>query len=375
MRVLLAGLMMLVLCGCATEGVSVRRLPDETPAADNAAAIARMQAASGEMGGAATGIGATGARSTGASAAGAGATQGGAGGVGRTPAAPAASGVAGGANAPGASAGGGSASDSNAPTGGGVNSQGQPAATGGTSSSSPSTAAGDADALPPLTPDDAPSMYTYDPFERINRFTYRFNARFDEHVFLPVTNGYRRVPTPVRSSVHNFFRNLGEITSTANYILQWRLGNGARSLGRFVVNTTLGIGGLFDVASKIKLPGEPTGFAATLSTWGVHPGPYLVIPLLGPSTLRDGIGFLGDYGLEYGINFVDLYRGYQSYGLGVVNAVDQRANIDFRYYGSGSPFEYETIRFLYVHRDLIQDEALRGRGRHKPQDPGQPAGK
>jgi phospholipid-binding lipoprotein MlaA len=328
MRGLLAvGLMVLVLCGCATEGVNVRRLPDETPAADNAAAIARMQAASGEMGGAATGIGATGARSTGASAAGAGATQGGAGGVGRTPAAPA------------------------------------------------STAAGDADALPPLTPADAPSMYTYDPFERINRFTYRVNARFDEHVFLPVTNGYRRIPTPVRSSVHNFFRNLGEITSTANYILQWRLGNGARSLGRFVINTTLGIGGLFDVASKIKLPGEPTGFAATLSTWGVHPGPYLVIPLLGPSTLRDGIGFLGDYGLEYGINFVDLYRGYQSYGLGVVNAVDQRANIDFRYYGSGSPFEYETIRFLYVHRDLIQDEALRGRGRHKPQDPGQPAGK
>jgi phospholipid-binding lipoprotein MlaA len=123
------------------------------------------------------------------------------------------------------------------------------------------------------------------------------------------------------------------------------------------------------------LSGEQTGFGATLSTWGVHPGPYLVIPLLGPSTLRDGAGFLGDYGLEYGINIVDLYRGYQSYGLGVVNAVDQRANIDFRYYGSGSPFEYETIRFLYVHRDLIQDEALRARGRHKPQDSSQPAGK
>ena len=290
MRLLTVGLAVLVLGGCATGEVTVRRLPDETPAVDIAAAVARAQATSATIGGAATGSGATGV------------------------------GVI-------------------------------------------------------ITPADAPSMYTYDPLEHINRFTYRFNARFDEHVFLPVANGYRRMPSPVRSGVHNFFRNLSEIPSTANYILQWRLGNSARSLGRFVINSTLGIGGLFDVASKFKLPGEPTGFAATLSTWGMHPGPYLVIPILGPSTLRDGAGFLGDYALQYGINIVDLYRGWQSYGVGVVNAVDQRANIDFRYYGSGSPFEYETMRFLYVHRDLIQDEALRARGRRKPQDPGQPAGK
>ena len=325
-RLLSVGLAMLVLSGCATEGVSVRRLPEETPAADNAAAIERMKAAAEGASGPATGMGATGARSTGASAAGAGASDGGAAGMGKTPSAPGAA-VAG--------------SDEPPP--------------------------------PPLTPADAPSMYVYDPWERLNRFTYRFNARFDEHIFLPVANGYRRIPAPVRSSVHNFFRNLNEVPSTVNYGLQWRLLNGARSLGRFVINSTLGIGGLFDVASKFKLSSEQTGFAATLSTWGVHPGPYVVIPLLGPSTLRDGIGFLGDYGIEYGVNIVGLYRGYQSYGLGVVNAVDQRAAIDFRYYSSGSPFEYETIRFLYVHRDLIQDEALRGR--HKPQDPGQPAGK
>jgi phospholipid-binding lipoprotein MlaA len=293
------GWVVFVLCGCATGEVTVRRMPDETPAADIAAAVARAQATSAMIGGAATGSGATGV----------GATEGTA--------------------APGA-------------------------ATGADASTRP----GEANALPPVTPADAPSMYTYDPFEHINRFTYRFNARFDEHVFLPAANGYRRMPTPVRSGVHNFFRNLGEIPSTANYILQWRLGNSARSLGRFVINSTLGIGGLFDVASKFKLRGEPTGFGATLSTWGMHPGPYLVIPVLGPSTLRDGAGFLGDYALQYGVNIVDLYRGWQSYGVGVVNAVDERANIDFRYYGSGSPFEYETIRFLYVHRDLIQDEAL-----------------
>ncbi len=308
--------LMLVLGGCATEGVSVRRLPAETPAADNAAAIKRAEAA------------AEAAKVTAAKAATAG-----------TPA----------ASSPGG--------PSTAP------------------STESAAAKSDAPVVPPLTPADAPSMYSYDPLERLNRFTYRFNARFDEHVFLPVANGYRRVPGPMRAGVHNFFRNLSEVASTANYILQWRLSGGARSLGRFVINSTIGIGGLFDVATKFKLSNEQTGFGATMSTWGLPPGPYLVIPLLGPSTLRDGFGLLGDYGIEYGVNVVNLYRGNKTYPLGVVNAIDQRAAIDFRYYGSGSPFEYETIRFLYVHRDLIQDEALRARGRHRPQDPAAPAGK
>ncbi|HXP64076.1 MAG TPA: VacJ family lipoprotein [Steroidobacteraceae bacterium] len=210
-----------------------------------------------------------------------------------------------------------------------------------------------------ITPADAPPMYTYDPWERLNRFTYRFNARFDEAVFLPVANIYRRAPRPLQSGVHNFFGNLGEIDSVINYTLQWRLKYGLRSLERLVINSTIGIGGLFDVATKLKLPGAPTGFATTLAKWGMHPGPFLVIPLLGPSTLRDGVGFAADYGTEYGINVGGLYRGDISWGLGTLNAIDQRANINFRYYSGGSPFEYETIRFLYVRRRLIEDEGLR----------------
>ncbi|MGB6352871.1 MAG: VacJ family lipoprotein, partial [Steroidobacteraceae bacterium] len=231
-----------------------------------------------------------------------------------------------------------------------------------------------AQAEPPVTPADAPPMTTYDPWERMNRFNYRFNARFDEAVFLPVANVYRRVPSPIRSGVHNFFGNLSEVDSVINYSLQWRLKPGLRSLGRFVINSTLGIGGLFDVAAKFKLPGAPTGLSATLAKWGMHPGPYLVIPLLGPSTLRDGLGFLGDYGTSYGVDVAKLYRGDVSWGLGTVNAVDQRANVNFRYYASGSPFEYEVIRFLYVRKRLIEDEGLR---RHDPrkQPPAQvPAG-
>jgi len=240
--------------------------------------------------------------------------------------------------------------------------------------SSGGAAQGDQEKLPPVTPADAPPMTTYDPWERLNRFTYRFNARFDEAIFLPAANAYRRVPSPIRSGVHNFFGNLSEVDSVINYTLQWRLRLGLRSLGRFVINSTIGIGGLFDTAAKLKLPGAPTGLSTTLAKWGMHPGPYLVIPLLGPSTLRDGIGFLGDYGTSYGIDLFKLYRGDVSWGLGTVNAVDQRANVNFRYYASGSPFEYETIRFLYVRKRLIEDEGVRGPGPRKKPSAELPAG-
>jgi phospholipid-binding lipoprotein MlaA len=93
----------------------------------------------------------------------------------------------------------------------------------------------------------------------------------------------------------------------------------------------------------------------------MHPGPYLVIPFLGPSTLRDGLGFLGDYAVSYEVNFANLYRGNVSWGLVGINAIDQRANISFRYYSTGSPFEYENIRFLYVRKRLIEDEGVRAR--------------
>jgi phospholipid-binding lipoprotein MlaA len=214
---------------------------------------------------------------------------------------------------------------------------------------------------PPVTAADAPSMHTYDPWERLNRFTYRFNARFDEAVYLRLSNAYARVPAPIRSGVHNFFGNLSEVDSMINYALQWRLKLSARSLGRFVINTTIGVGGLFDTAAKLKLPGAPTGLSTTLATWGMHPGPFLVIPFLGPSTLRDGIGFLGDYGASYGIDIPNLYRGNVSWGLDGLNAVDQRSNTNFRYYSTGSPFEYENIRFLYVRKRLIEDAGLRAK--------------
>ena len=221
--------------------------------------------------------------------------------------------------------------------------------------------------IPLLTPADAPPPTTYDPWGRLNRFTYRFNARFDETVFLPVANGYRRLPAPLRAGVHNFFGNLAEVDSIINYTLQGRLNHTAQSAARFVINSTIGIGGLLDVAAKLRLAKAPTGFGTTLAQWGMHPGPYFVIPFYGPSAMREGLGLAADYGASYYINLADLYRGGQSWGLGVANVVDQRANIDFRYYSTGSPFEYETIRFLYVRKLLIEDAGL-----HKTSPPPRP---
>jgi phospholipid-binding lipoprotein MlaA len=238
-----------------------------------------------------------------------------------------------------------------------------------------SSAAGAAEApAPRVTAAEAPPMKTYDPWGRLNRFTYRFNARFDEALFLPVANSYRELPAPIRGGVHNFFGNIAEIDSFINYTLQGRLGRMVCSLGRFVVNSTIGIGGLFDPATSFHLQKAPTGFGTTLAKWGMHPGPYLVIPFYGPSTLRGGIGLAADYGTLYVIDPAWIYRGDQSWGLGVLNAVDERANIDFRYYSSGSPFEYENIRFLYVRKELLEDAGLHRQSRLPKADPNLPAG-
>lgn len=230
-----------------------------------------------------------------------------------------------------------------------------------------------ASAPPQVAPADAPPLRTYDPWERMNRFTYRFNARFDEAVFFPVANSYRRLPLPLQGGVHNFFGNLGEVNSAINFALQGRLVHAARSIGRFLINSTAGIAGLFDVAAKLRLPAAPTGLGQTLAKWGMRPGPYLVIPFVGPSTLRDGIGFFGDIGTSWAVNVGGLYDSSdRSWALGTLNAIDQRANINFRYYETGSAFEYEAVRFFYVRKLLIEDEGVR----HTPlpREPGKAAG-
>ncbi len=227
---------------------------------------------------------------------------------------------------------------------------------------------------PPLTAAEVPSLATYDPWERVNRAIYRFNARFDETLFLPVADQYRRLPGVVRGGVHNFFSNLAEVVSVLNFSAQLRPGPGVRSLGRFVLNSTLGIGGLFDVATRAHIPVNHTGFGQTLARWGVHQGPYFVMPLLGPSSVRDGFGWCVDFGTNYVINLGQLYQGTAGWVLTPLNAIDIRATTSFRYYSTGSPFEYDTVRFLYVRAKLIEDDQLRMWHRSGRRDPSAPAG-
>jgi len=130
-----------------------------------------------------------------------------------------------------------------------------------------------------------------DPFEPVNRGIYHFNDAVDKAVLKPVAQGYRAVlPTPVRSGVDNFFSNIDDIFVTANNLLQFKFKTAASDFARLLANSTLGIGGIFDVATSFGLEKHEEDLGQTLGYWGIGNGPYLVIPLTGPSTVRDAIG-------------------------------------------------------------------------------------
>ncbi len=135
----------------------------------------------------------------------------------------------------------------------------------------------------------------YDPIEGFNRRVYRFNAWFDEAIFLPVVRGYEFItPVIVQDGVSNFFSNLGEITNFTNSVLQLKPEAAATAFSRFVWNTTIGVGGLWDPASHMELEKWEEDFGQPLGHWGVGDGPYLVLPFLGPSNLRDTTGLVVD---------------------------------------------------------------------------------
>ncbi len=134
-----------------------------------------------------------------------------------------------------------------------------------------------------------PSANPKDPLEPMNRSISRFNDVVDDNVLKPVATGYKEnVPALVQTGVRNVFNNLSDIWSTVNNGLQLKGRHAAESFARVLVNSTAGIYGLFDVASNLNLERHPEDFGQTLGYWGVPNGPYLVLPLFGPSTVRDG---------------------------------------------------------------------------------------
>ena len=194
------------------------------------------------------------------------------------------------------------------------------------------------------------ALQVYDPWESWNRRVYHFNYRFDEWVFLPVVRGYRYVtPGFVRSGVSNFFGNLGDVPNLLNSLLQFKGKRSLQTTGRLLINTTIGVAGLWDPASRMGLPKQNEDFGQTLGFYGVPEGPYLVLPLLGPSTLRDTTGRAVDWSIEDAAAFLDN-RSYMNdnpwtYGL---YALDLRYINGFRYGSLDTPFEYDQVRYLYI---------------------------
>ena len=136
----------------------------------------------------------------------------------------------------------------------------------------------------------------YDPWEPMNRRIYNFNAIFDNVIFLPVVSAYEFVlPVFVQKGITNFFNNLTEVTNLTNSLLQFKFVKAVNTFGRICINTTVGLGGLIDVATlNDGITREDEDFGQTLGRWGVPAGPYVVLPLLGPSTLRDAPSLLAD---------------------------------------------------------------------------------
>ena len=192
------------------------------------------------------------------------------------------------------------------------------------------------------------ALAVYDPWEGLNRRIYTFNYHFDRLVFLPAVDVYHWItPDIVEAGVTNFFNNFQDMTTALNSLLQLNPEKFFQSTGRVFVNTTVGLLGIFDIAGTMDIPRPRESFGDTLGRWGVGQGPYLVLPFLGPSNVRDGFGFIPDYYYFQGTIRQELWtRNMRNYGF-LLEALDTRANTSFRYHESGSAFEYETVRLLW----------------------------
>lgn len=164
-----------------------------------------------------------------------------------------------------------------------------------------------------------------DPLEPFNRKSMEFNDQVDSLVLKPVATAYRNgVPPLVRTGVANFFGNLQDAWSGVNSVLQFRIQDAEESFARFQINTIAGIGGIFDVASDLNIEKHKEDFGQTLGRWGVPAGPYIVIPFLGPSTLRDTLALPVD---TRGDLVWRMPHGDERTSLYALRAVDRRANL------------------------------------------------
>ena len=197
-----------------------------------------------------------------------------------------------------------------------------------------------------------------DPFESINRQIYAFNNGADEYVIGPIAHAYRDVlPNPVRDSIRNFLLNLKTPLSAMNATLQGDFTRGISAAGRFAINSTAGVLGLFDVANYIGLEPVDEDVGQTLGAWGIEPGPYLILPILGPSSTRDLAGKVGDWLIDP-LGLYLIREDYEDFLLAtkVTKALDTRVQLDGVIEGTreNSLDPYAIMRTMYLQRRARQ---------------------
>ena len=198
----------------------------------------------------------------------------------------------------------------------------------------------------------APATASRDPFEGFNRSVFQFNEKLDQAVVRPVAETYQQItPQPVRTGVKNFFGNLSDVWSTVNNALQLKPVPAVESFMRVLVNSTVGLYGVLDIATELKLERHSEDFGQTLGYWGVSSGPYLVLPLLGPSTLRDTASLSVDTkgNLARRVEHVPTRNT-----LLATSAVEKRA----RYLGAGERLDELALdKYIFV-RDVFLQKRL-----------------
>lgn len=197
-----------------------------------------------------------------------------------------------------------------------------------------------------------------DPLQSYNRSMYAFNDKLDHYVMKPVAQGYHAVtPDFARAGVTNFFSNIADLGTTANDVLQGKLTQGAADGGRFLLNSTLGILGLFDVATPVGLERHREDFGQTMAVWGWENSSYVVLPVLGPSTLRDSLGLVGDYPWTI-YPYLHTTRTKQL-EVGTVDVVNTRTNFlaatNILDTAALDPYAFVRDAYLQKRRNLIYD--------------------
>ena len=183
-----------------------------------------------------------------------------------------------------------------------------------------------------------------DPFEDINRITFKFNESIDNNFLKPVAVTYSKAPKPIKKGISNFFDNLEEIETSVNQILQGKPKLAINDFSRFIINSTIGLGGFLDVATKIGLTRHEEEFDQTLALWGVPSGPYIMLPGLGPSTLRDALARPFSSFLSVTFHMTESDVNLALKGMDALETRERLLEIESLIYGD----RYNFVRDSYV---------------------------